>query len=56
MASTVSNPLETPHRFDILASGDFVVFDFKGELFPTEARAVFVAAGVLGRRKSPKDC
>lgn len=43
----VSNPIESPNRFDVLTPGDFVIFDFEGDLSPTAARAVFVAKDVL---------
>ncbi|AGW13798.1 protein NO VEIN domain-containing protein [Megalodesulfovibrio gigas] len=33
-------------RFDPLQPGDFVVFDFSGNVFPTAARLLFVAAAV----------
>ncbi len=39
----IPNPLDQPDRFNSLAAGDFVIFDFEGEFFPTAARAVFVA-------------
>ena len=42
----ISNPDESTERFNVLAAGDFVIFDFEGELFPTAARAVFVSANV----------
>lgn len=42
----IPNPLETPARFNVLVPGDYAIFDFEGELFPTEARIVFVAAAV----------
>ncbi len=39
----IPNPLDQLDRFNSLAAGDFVIFDFEGDLFPTAARAVFVA-------------
>lgn len=40
----ISNPLDNPTRFNILAPADYAIFDFEGELFPSGARVVFVAA------------
>jgi uncharacterized protein DUF3883 len=34
---------EQPERFSPLANGDFVVFEFTGELLPTSAKAMFIA-------------
>ena len=42
----ITNPLDSPVRFNALMPGDFVIFDFDGELYPTAARVVFVAQGV----------
>lgn len=42
----IANPTDQPNRFDVLVPGDFVIFDFEGDFFPTEARAVFVAQNV----------
>lgn len=39
----ISNPEEQHNRFDVLVPGDYVIFDFEGDLFPTVARTVFVA-------------
>jgi hypothetical protein len=41
---SITNPDESPERFNSLAPNDYVIFDFEGELFPTAARAVFVSA------------
>jgi len=35
----------TEDRFHPLAAGDFVIFDFSGDVVPTSARLLFVAAG-----------
>jgi hypothetical protein len=37
---------DNPERFRSLSPGDFVVFDFTGDLYPTSARAVFVAKSI----------
>ncbi|EFL53121.1 hypothetical protein DesfrDRAFT_0169 [Solidesulfovibrio fructosivorans JJ]] len=36
----------TADRFDPLAQGDFVIFDFSGDIIPTSARLLFVAAAI----------
>ncbi|MHC1789004.1 protein NO VEIN domain-containing protein [Solidesulfovibrio sp.] len=36
----------TADRFDPLAPGDFVIFDFSGDIIPSSARLLFVAAAV----------
>lgn len=45
----ILNPDESPARFNELSPGDFVVFDFQGDVSPTAARAVFLA------KSNPKD-
>jgi hypothetical protein len=42
----ITNPHDSPARFNALVPGDFAIFDFEGELFPTSARVVFVARTV----------
>lgn len=42
----ISNPDDSPERFNALAPGDFAIFDFEGDLVPIEARIVFVAAAL----------
>lgn len=39
----ISDPEEDSNRFHPLQSGDFVIFDFVGDIEPVSARAVFVA-------------
>ena len=45
----IPNPETNPTRFDILQPGDLVVFEFSGnnDLYPTTARAVFLAQSVI---------
>jgi len=40
----VTNPDENPERFNILETGDFVIFDFDGISVPVAAKAIFVAS------------
>lgn len=42
----ITNPDDQPERFNSLYPGDFAIFDFEGELVPTIARIVFVAASL----------
>lgn len=42
----IANPIEDGGRFNPLAPGDFVVFDFEGAVVPKSARAVFIARAV----------
>ncbi|MBH8551287.1 DUF3883 domain-containing protein [Nostocaceae cyanobacterium CENA357] len=39
----VTNPDESPERFNILEPGDFIIFDFNGISVPVSAKAIFVA-------------
>lgn len=39
----IFNPEDSPNRFNSLKEGDFVIFDFLGDLLPTSARAVFIS-------------
>lgn len=45
----ILNPDESPARFNELSPGDFVVFEFQGDVYPTAARAVFLA------KSNPRD-
>jgi hypothetical protein len=40
----VTNPHESPERFNILEPDDFVIFDFDGIIVPIAAKAIFVAS------------
>lgn len=46
MNSLVFNPQDSPDRFNSLKPGDFVIFDFLGDLLPTSARAVFISKSI----------
>lgn len=43
----VTNPDESPERFNILEPGDFVIFDFDGIIVPVATKAIFVASNHL---------
>ena len=47
MNSLVFNSQDSPDRFNSLKPGDFVIFDFLGDLLPTSARAVFISKSIL---------
>ncbi len=42
----IPNPHDQLTRFDVLEPGDYVIFDFEGDFYPTAARAVFVSSKV----------
>jgi hypothetical protein len=42
----IDNPIENPELYNVLASGDFALFDFSGDVTPTMAKVVLVAAAV----------
>jgi hypothetical protein len=42
----IADPDSDPNRFHSLQPGDFVIFDFVGDLEPSSARAVFIASDV----------
>jgi hypothetical protein len=42
----IFNPQDSPDRFNSLKPGDFVIFDFLGDLLPTSARAVFISKSI----------
>lgn len=39
----IMNPADMPDRFNVLEPGDYAIFDFEGEFWPTGARMVLVA-------------
>lgn len=41
----VDSPVETPELYNVLAPGDFALFEFAGEVIPTTANVVLVASG-----------
>ena len=43
----IFNPQDCPDKFNSLKPGDFVIFDFLGDLLPTSARAVFISKSTL---------
>ncbi|MGH9401494.1 MAG: hypothetical protein ACRD2P_05235, partial [Terriglobia bacterium] len=47
----IFNPEDSPNRFNSLKEGDFVIFDFLGDLLPTSARAVFISKSVPEDRR-----
>ena len=55
----IDSPEDDPHRYNVLAPGDFALFEFSGDVVPQTAKVVLVASGVpsdtgvhaeLGRR------
>jgi hypothetical protein len=40
----ITNPDDTPERFNSLRPNDYVIFDFEGDLHPTAVRAIFISA------------
>lgn len=42
----IDNPEDDPQRYNVLAPGDFALFEFSGDVIPQAAKVVLVASGV----------
>jgi len=42
----IDNPIESPELYNVLAPGDFALFEFSGDVTPTTANVVLVSAAV----------